>query len=60
MPTYMTRDHVLLEVDDGSTGVSTDRTGEYPDDPFSMARGMMNGVLIGLIFWAAALYLLMK
>jgi hypothetical protein len=53
-------DRVLLEVEDRSTEVSEDGTSEYPDAPLSMARGMVNGVWIGLIFWAIIIYLLMK
>lgn len=60
MPAYIEHDPVLLQVKDRSTGVSRDGTNEYPDDPFSVARGMVNGVLTGLIFWVVAIYLLMK
>jgi len=60
MPASLEHDRILLQVKDRSAEATKDGTSEYPEDPFSMARGMVNGVLTGLIFWAVTLYWLMK
>jgi len=59
MPASIEHDRILLQVKD-SAEATTDRASEYPEDPFSVARGMMNGVLTGLIFWAVTIYWLVN
>ena len=60
MPASLEHDRILLQVKDRSAGATEDGTNEYPEDFFSSARGMVNGVLTGLIFWAVIIYWLMK
>jgi hypothetical protein len=60
MPVSLEHDRILLQAKGRSAEATEDGTSEYPEDPFSMARGMVNGVLTGLICWAVTLYWLMK
>ena len=60
MPASLEHDRILLQVKDRSAETTEDGTNEYAEDLFSSARGMVNGVLTGLIFWAVIIYWLMK
>jgi hypothetical protein len=60
MPASIEHDRILFQVKDRSAKAAKDWASEYPEDSFSVARGMVNGVLTGLIFWAVAIYWLMN
>jgi len=60
MPATLEHDRIFLQVNDRSAEATKDGTSEYPEDPFSMARGTVNGVLTGFIFWAVIIYWLLK
>jgi hypothetical protein len=60
MPAALEHDRVLSLSPDESAEADGDAADEFPEDAFSMARGMVNGLAAGLIFWAVIIYLLMK
>jgi hypothetical protein len=60
MPAALEHDPILFQAQDESAESAGDVANELPEDAFSSARGMVNGLVAGLIFWAVAIYLLMK
>lgn len=60
MSVTLERDRNLFQAEEKNARASGDTANEFPKDGFSMARGMVNGLAAGLIFWAVTIYLLMK
>jgi hypothetical protein len=60
MPASRELDLVAWQVKGRNAAVSEEGKREFTEDPFSPARGMVNGLAAGLIFWAVIIYLLMK
>jgi hypothetical protein len=60
MPASRELNLVSWQVKDRNAAVSEEGNSEFTEDPFSPARGMVNGVAAGLICWAVIIYLLMK
>lgn len=59
MPATIEHEVNLLHMLDRSAEAAGDAN-EFPQDAFNAARGMVNGLVAGLIFWAVILYLLLK
>ena len=60
MPAIFEHDVKLLHMQDKSAVAARDAANEIPRDAFNAARGMVNGLVAGLMFWAVTLYLLLK
>jgi hypothetical protein len=59
MPVVLEHDRVLSQQDE-SAEPAGNSIKELSEDAFSSARGMVNGLVVSLIFWAVIIFLLMK
>ena len=60
MPATFEHDGKLLHMQDKSPVAARDAANEFPQDAFNAVRGMVNGLVASLMFWAVTLYLLLK
>lgn len=60
MSAALEHDRVLFQAHDEDAEITGDPVIEFPEDAFSAARGIVNGLAVSLIIWAVIIYFVIR